>query len=118
MSQLSLIPDSQTRAVNVRIEDCDVYAGRPRRLRRPGRWDRIDPREVPEGEYGWLGNPYDVREQADAIEAFRSYFEQRVVDDEPFRESVIALKGKRLGCFCKPSKCHADIIAAWVEANS
>ncbi|HZI11744.1 MAG TPA: DUF4326 domain-containing protein [Myxococcus sp.] len=27
------------------------------------------------------------------------------------------MRGKRLGCWCKPGPCHADVYAAWVDSQ-
>ena len=36
--------------------------------------------------------------------------------DPEFRAKVLALRGKRLGCWCAPAPCHCDIIAAYLDA--
>ncbi len=92
----------KTTVVNLRSEDAyDVYIGRPG-----------------DGSEGF-GNPYHVgtygREQA--IELYRSYFALKLLNDADFRERVHALKGKVLGCFCKPLACHGDIIAAYLNGG-
>ena len=94
--------DGRTIVVNLRAEEFDVYIGRAGR-----------------GQDGYFGNPYTVQEHGlQAIELFRSYFLQRIESEPAFRLRVLALKGKRLGCFCKPKPCHGDVIAEWVEANA
>jgi hypothetical protein len=89
----------------------DVYCGRPRGGR--------DPRQVPPGQPGFLGNPFplgsDSREES--IARFREYFLARVESDERFRASVLACRGKTLACFCKPRACHVDVVAAWLDAE-
>jgi hypothetical protein len=35
--------------------------------------------------------------------------------DPEFRESILALRGRRLVCFCKPLPCHGDIIVEYIE---
>ena len=94
---------SETRVVNLRREpDFDVYIGRGGR-----------------GFDGTFGNPYTVKQHGrKAMDLFRAYFERRVAEDPDFRRDVLALKGKTLGCFCKPGPCHGDVIAAWVDAAS
>jgi hypothetical protein len=92
-----------TSVVNLRSEQFDVYIGRAGR-----------------GFNGYFGNPI-VRQQGEArgatIERFTRYFEQRIGSDNQFRQRVLQLRGKRLGCFCKPAACHGDVIAAWVNAH-
>ncbi len=31
------------------------------------------------------------------------------------KEDVLALKGKTLGCHCKPAACHGDVIAEYLN---
>lgn len=67
------------------------------------------------------GNPYVMAERSQAerdrvVKAYEVDFnaarEQGIITDE----MLIALKGKRLGCFCAPKRCHGDVIAAAVNA--
>jgi hypothetical protein len=87
----------RTRAVNMRDEAYDVYIGRPR-----------------EGLEGPFGNPFRA---GPALKRFREYFLDRVERDTDFRTQVLALRGKRLGCYCKPKPCHGDIIAEWIDSQ-
>ena len=32
------------------------------------------------------------------------------------KSEVLKLSGKRLGCYCKPSKCHGDILADYLNS--
>lgn len=96
-----------TTVVNLRFERYDVYIGRPGK-----------------GKDGYFGNPFALARQADAaardevMARYEEYFRERVARDEEFRTRVLALRGKRLGCFCKPGRCHGDVIAAYVEASA
>jgi hypothetical protein len=58
-----------------------------------------------------------MRPEADPIASFRWYLELRTRHDPDYRRDVLALRGKRLGCFCKPAPCHADVLASWVNAQ-
>lgn len=71
------------------------------------------------GHDGYFGNPFAVitTSRATAIWKFRAYFLTRLETDAEFKRRVLALKGKRLGCFCAPKDCHGDVIAAWVDAQ-
>lgn len=93
---------TRTTVVNLRAAPYDVYIGRAGR-----------------GEDGYFGNPFTVAQHgARAIELFRdSYFLPRLERTPTFRGRVLALRGKRLGCFCKPRPCHGDVIAAWIDAQ-
>lgn len=68
-----------------------------------------------------FGNPFGMRGESDrarVIEMFRTYFLKRVDDDPRFRDEVLKLKGKDLGCWCSPSPCHADVILEWVNEHA
>lgn len=92
----------RTTVVNLRKEAYDVYIGRAGR-----------------DHDGYFGNKYRVGpyKHGEAIELFRKDFLARVDADPEFRRRVLALRGKRLGCFCKPNACHGDIIAQWVDSQ-
>ena len=67
------------------------------------------------GYDGWLGNPFKGRPREKAIALHRTYFLRRVERDSVFRERVLALRDKRVACFCRPSACHLDVIAEYVN---
>ena len=62
-----------------------------------------------------FGNPFKQGTRDAMCDRFATYFEDRVVTDEDFRLAVIGLKGMELLCWCAPKRCHADIIAAWLN---
>ena len=79
------------------VEDCDVYIGRACNM---GGWRLAQSK--------WH-NPYSVKEfgRDGALERYRTYIEsnaKHLLDDLP------ELAGKRLGCWCKPARCHGDIL--------
>jgi hypothetical protein len=86
----------QTVVVNIKMEPFDVYIGRADR-----------------GQDGYFGNPFRVGHgisRKDAVNGFQKYFAERIEKDTGFKRRILALKGKRLGCFCKPKACHGDVI--------
>ncbi len=100
------IMSTETVVVNFRQEACDVKITRTPKNKIP------DP-----PQFGCFGNPYPVkiygREQCLAL--FRDYFLSRIATDSAFRQAVLELRGKRLGCFCKPLECHGDVIKEWLD---
>lgn len=97
--------DTITRVVHLRKEPYDVYIGRAGR-----------------GEQGYFGNPIQInhlcpecnrihRDNSSIVKCYSVYFSRRFKKDSEFRQKVKALKGKRLGCFCKPKACHGDVLA-------
>lgn len=94
----------KTTVVNIRTgAKYDVYCGRAR------------------GAFGGtFGNPYVIGSDGDRTEVirkFRIYFHERLGMDPTFRAAVEALRGKILGCFCKPLDCHCDVIIEWLEST-
>lgn len=89
-----------TRVVNRRKAPFDVYIGRP------GPW----------------GNPFShmpgtlakfkVSSREEAVSRFREWF---LAQPELIARARRELKGKVLGCWCKPSLCHGDVIAEIVD---
>lgn len=97
---------AMTTVVNIHYEEYDVYIGRKGR-----------------GKDGYFCNPFGSPwtkpriSAKEAIEKFVEHFYQRIKTDSVYRERILLLRGKRLGCFCKPRDCHGDIIAEFVNAH-
>jgi len=99
----------ETKVVNLRNEPYDVYIGR-----------------AGHGQDGFFGNLHPlgkcplcetIHKRSEAIAAFKKDFLVRIDSDMTFRQRVMALKGKRLGCFCKPVRCHGDVIKEWLDTQ-
>ena len=92
-----------TRVVNKHKEPYDVYIGRPCIFGNPMRiGEKIHQKSEPV-----------TRE--DAIAWYKQYFYARLKTDSEFKQAVESLKGKVLGCYCKPLPCHGDIIVEYLE---
>ena len=81
-----------TKVVNCKSKDYDVYIGRP------SKW----------------GNPFKIgrdgtREQV--IQKFREWIKRQ----PHLLEELEELRGKRLGCWCKPLPCHGDVLVELAE---
>jgi len=76
-----------------------------------------------------FGNPFDHNRlgitRQEACERFEEYFIQKLTDPK-FYDKVMALKGKRLGCWCrclppcnnpkcKSHRCHVETIVNFLE---
>ena len=96
--------DVTTTVVNIkRREPFDVYIGRAGR-----------------GYDGYYGNPIrldDCADRQECIDRYQAYFYERIRTDAEFKHRVLALRGKRLGCWCHPAKCHGHVIAEYVDAE-
>lgn len=97
-----------TRVANIRFDEYDEYVGR-----------------AGKGQNGTFGNPYRAwpgASESQVLSQYENYFQLRIGGDDDFRLAVSRLKGKRLGCFCRPREgfkgrllCHAQYIAAWLD---
>lgn len=89
--------------VNIAKDKCEVYIGR-----------------AGHGESGYFGNPFYRHpgdQPGDAVKKFRVYFYKRLKTDIEYKNRILALKGKVLGCFCKPRPCHGDVIIDYLKTQ-
>ena len=96
-----------TTVVNLYKEPYDIYIGRPGK-----------------GKDGYFGNSHPIgfckvcnklHTRKESVEAFKIDFLKRIETDGVFRERLKELKGKRLGCFCKPQACHGNVFVEYLE---
>jgi len=82
----------ETRVVNIRVSQYDIYIGRP------SKW----------------GNPYRIGvdgTREEVIEKYKVFIRNR----PDLLGSLEELRGKRLGCFCAPLACHGDVLVEILE---
>ena len=79
-----------------------------------------EPYDVYIGRGSVWGNPFTVKEMCReaAIEAYREYITKQLDQRPELVTQLLALKGKRLGCFCKPKACHGDVLLDLIEKYS
>jgi hypothetical protein len=71
------------------VERFDVYIGRP------SKW----------------GNPFKIGKDGSREEVIQKY-RQWILDNRTLiAQLATELKGKTLGCWCKPNTCHGDVLA-------
>jgi len=90
-----------TKVVNLFKEPYDVYIGR-----------------AGKGKSGYFGNPIPLKkgeERGSTLLKFREYFENRIKTDPEFKQNILSLHGKTLGCFCSPQACHGGIIVEYIN---
>lgn len=77
----------KTKVVNRHFEDYDIYIGR-----------------------GTIwGNPFKIGidgTREEVIDLYRQYAKH----NPEIMDNLYKLKGKRLGCSCKPQSCHGDVL--------
>lgn len=76
------------------------------------------------GRGSYWGNPYSMYDYSDedkensrdeVIRKFKYDFDYDKFPRKDKKE-VYKLAGKRLGCFCKPAKCHGDVLADFLNS--
>lgn len=81
-----------TRVVNLKKEKYDVYIGR-----------------AGKGQSGKYGNPFITGKDGNRKEVIAKHRNWVYKQPELIKDIKKELKGKRLGCFCKPKSCHGDV---------
>ena len=80
------------KVVNLRKERYDIYIGRG------SKW----------------GNKFVIGKDGDREEVIKKYREW-ILSNKELLGSLHELKGKVLGCFCKPKACHGDVLVELVN---
>ncbi len=111
-----LIDDAKNQGIKSRIINADIT-----KVVNKDKGDRYD---VYIGRGSEWGNPYAVgfgaspgEKQNDRDEAIRKYkydFARNFLKKS--KEDALELKGKTLGCHCKPLACHGDVVAEYLNA--
>ena len=84
-----------TRIVHCKKESYDIYIGRP------SKW----------------GNPFQIGTDGtreEVIEKFRNW----ILSQSNLVKDLHEIKGKTLGCWCKPKVCHGDILVELIETSN
>lgn len=100
--------EGSARVVNRHKEEFDVYIGRG------SKW----------------GNPYShspgtkaehvVADRGAAVASFRIHLWHSLQTGLITEDELLALDGKRLGCYCAPQACHGDVLVAainWIKSR-
>jgi hypothetical protein len=83
-----------TKVVHCRRSKYDVYIGRP------GKW----------------GNPFKLKageSREEAVAKYRAW----LMKQTKLLACLHELRGKTLGCWCKPQLCHGDVLAELADAE-
>jgi hypothetical protein len=83
-----------TRVVHCNKESYDIYIGRP------SRW----------------GNPFSIGADGTREEVVEKY-RQFILAHPQMIADIQELKGKVLGCWCKPKLCHGDVLVELLDQN-
>lgn len=69
-----------------------------------------EPYEVYIGRGSKWGNPFVIGKDGNRDDVCDKY-EAYLLSNQTLLDALPELKGKKLGCFCKPQRCHGDILA-------
>lgn len=99
---VEIMKNSTPKVVHCKREEFDVYVGRG------SKW----------------GNPYSHKEGTLAeffvssrSEAIAKY-EEYLLSNKDLMNSLGELRGKTLGCWCKPKSCHGDILLKYSNSKN
>ncbi len=74
------------------------------------------------GRGSMWGNPFKIGKdgtRSEVIEKYRDWITNSMDEEaRKIRSLVHTLRGKTLGCYCKPKACHGDILMDMAEATS
>ena len=87
------------KVVHCKKEKYDIYIGRP------SIWG--NPFSHKEGTLA----EFKVSSRKEAIEEYEKY----LLGSQELMDKLHELKGKTLGCWCKPSSCHGDVLKKHVD---
>lgn len=85
-------------------QDCDVYIGR---AVKKGGWNL---------KGSCWGNPYCLGKNGHStVQEVLNAYEKHIRSSAHLMSQLHTLKGKRLGCWCKPKPCHGDVLVKLVN---
>lgn len=96
-----------TKVVNLRKEKYDVYIGRPSAGKPLGFGNPF--RIGPDGDRNVVCDKHEAWLRGVAFTDFMQAERQWILDH------LHELKGKTLGCFCKPARCHGETYIALIN---
>lgn len=82
----------KAKVVNKKTDKFDVFIGRP------SKW----------------GNPFVIGKDGDRNQVIWKY-KNYLASNLELMTQILELEGKVLGCYCKPEKCHGDVIVELLE---
>ena len=86
----------ETRVVNCKKESYDVYIGRP------SKW----------------GNPFKIGADGSREDVIHKYRIWILANTSLIKQIRSELRGKTLGCWCRPNACHGDVLAELADKDA
>ena len=60
-----------------------------------------------------FANPFKIGKDVtreEVINKYREYITDKLEKDDTLRGQLLEMRGKNLGCWCYPEKCHGDVL--------
>ena len=70
------------------------------------------------GRGGRLGNPFVLGadgNRAQVLSKYRAHLEEQLRENPEMMQLLRWIKGRILVCYCKPKRCHGDILAFYAD---
>jgi hypothetical protein len=74
----------------------------------------IDGKRFPLVDSMWA-NPFKHGSRQEVVERYTKHITEKLRNGDITVDQVMSLKGKTLGCWCKPKPCHGDVLVDLIE---
>ena len=54
----------------------------------------------------------------EVIQKYKNYIVSKIKNEPSFKDQLLRLKNKNLGCWCSPDKCHGDVLLELIHEYS
>lgn len=92
----------KTKVVHCKKEAFDVYIGRPSKWGNPFTHLNLEKTKA----------VFHAKDRDEAVEKYKEW----ILTQPALLAELKELKGKTLGCWCSPKRCHGDILAELADA--
>lgn len=76
-------------------------------------------------EQSIFANPFKINKKGvgdgtrdEVIAKYKNWINQQIQHNPKIKSELLALKSKTLGCWCKPEKCHGDVLLELIDFYS
>lgn len=90
----------------------NIYVGRAGRV-------YINKAIYPYRQSKWA-NPFNLKTltREESLARYETHIRDMINKDPNAKKELLALRGKNLGCWCKPETCHADVLVKLINELS
>jgi hypothetical protein len=66
----------------------------------------------------FVSKPGKTLTREESLARYETHIREIINKDPAKKEELLALRGKNLGCWCKPESCHADVLVKLINELS